>query len=94
MECGADAAIEECENLAPLNVAAAVVVVAIAMGEGLAERDDEQLLKDGNFGQRSAGSPYGSLKSYDDAHHGESRYGQDGLLDGTYARQGGRESHR
>lgn len=66
-----DAATEECEDLARLDVAVAAVVVAIAKREEQVEQDDEQLPKDGSFGQRSAGSPCVSPKSYDDAHHEE-----------------------
>jgi hypothetical protein len=74
MGCAVGAEIEECgeyEELAVLNVVAAATV----MGEELVERGDEQLPRDGNFGQQCADSPCESQRNFGDAHHEDWEYG-------------------
>ena len=58
-----------------------------------AELDDGQLPRDGSSNQQCAGSPCISLRSFDDADHGEWGLGREGWLYEMYAHQGEHDSH-
>lgn len=88
-----DAATEEYEHLARLNVLTAAVLATATEGE-LAKLDDEQLPTDGSSGQPSVDYPYVSLKSRDDAHHEDCQHAREGSLAARDGRQGAHESHR